>query len=796
MTLGKKGIWIEVEFLTPQGTPGRALRALLDTGSNWNCHKQGSLKPYVKSERPIPSNLNLIGASGSKITGVNISTYFIKIGNTVLEAEFYILDEGSKLNYTILGLGVLRKLNAKLDLSGMMMDFTGERGRERVLCSTHEDLSSPESINVISIQDEGNLEEDALGTGQKFTTSTPIKKDNTPTITSPGVFNDTIKDLLMEAGIINADAVEKSDANATTETTNSSDRADAAERMEEEESEENKPQDGGEYEDEEREEHAICYIDGNDNDFDYRQKEEESEGIEDDEEGEYLEELLHIGPNGTCELENTPLRENYEINYEKFDLFKCSEELQPLVRKEMKEFDEIFARDEFDIGKMKTSKGELFFEVQEGKRFYSTGYRMNPREATLLGLFEKKLVSAGVMAVGDGSSGWRSPNFLVKKPNKEDYSTLSSWRLVTNLQSLNALLKPTVSCLPYLESIRDALRGFKYLSVLDITQGFFAMEAHPKVRGYLATTSATSSSTLEYCRATMGLQCSPGQFQRAMEKILDDLEGEVDGEDVRSSVSCYIDDIFIVSRVGDDLHHWKILKKVLGVLKENNLKVRLDKLKLFTFGARVLGFWADSLWIRPDQSKLDIIHNWGRPIKKKDLQRFLGLANFYRSFCQNYGIIAKPLYESLAITESDQIEWTPKKLEAFQAIKDNLCNAVRLSSPDYSKAFIVTVDSSLDGAGFSLTQVEKREAKNGVFKDVERPVAFGAHAFSKKEKMAAASEREMVGLYYAIVRFSVFLRFSNKMALPIYNPSGNFGPIQRDSRRVWLSHGWYFGEFG
>ncbi len=44
-----------------------------------------------------------------------------------------------------------------------------------------------------------------------------------------------------------------------------------------------------------------------------------------------------------------------------------------------------------------------------------------------------------------------------------------------------------------------------------------------------------------------------------------------------------------------------------------------------------------------DTGKVDAVMEWPRPTTVKELQRFLGFANFYRRFIRNYSSIAAPL---------------------------------------------------------------------------------------------------------------------------------------------------------
>ena len=158
--------------------------------------------------------------------------------------------------------------------------------------------------------------------------------------------------------------------------------------------------------------------------FDYAYREKEG----DDSNHNY--EIEHLNLIDSIEASKMSIQEDYIIDYRGFDLKFCDKNMQEQVRTEIKRYDEIFARNDFDIGFLDPNKGQLYFEVIPGKRYYSSGYRMNPKEAGLLAIFEKKLMEVGVLDRAREDKGYRSPNFLVKKPGKENYNQISSFRMV------------------------------------------------------------------------------------------------------------------------------------------------------------------------------------------------------------------------------------------------------------------------------------------------------------------------------------------------------------------------------
>ena len=72
--------------------------------------------------------------------------------------------------------------------------------------------------------------------------------------------------------------------------------------------------------------------------------------------------------------------------------------------------------------------------------------------------------------------------------------------------------------------------------------------------------------------------------------------------------------------------------------------------------------------IKMDPKKVEAITAWPVPTKVKEVQLFLGLANFYRCFVDNFSKVAKPLHE---LTRKDtEWKWMDRCQTAFEKLKE------------------------------------------------------------------------------------------------------------------------------
>jgi hypothetical protein len=61
----------------------------------------------------------------------------------------------------------------------------------------------------------------------------------------------------------------------------------------------------------------------------------------------------------------------------------------------------------------------------------------------------------------------------------------------------------------------------------------------------------------------------------------------------------------------------------------------------------------------------------------------------------------------MTLTKKDAFSWTPEETKAFEQLKEVMCKAPVLTTPDFTKTFIVEFDASRNGIGIVLMQEGK-----------------------------------------------------------------------------------------
>ena len=137
----------------------------------------------------------------------------------------------------------------------------------------------------------------------------------------------------------------------------------------------------------------------------------------------------------------------------------------------------------------------------------------------------------------------------------------------------------------------------------------------------------------------------------------------------RHFVEIYLDDMIVHSMTFEEyLVH---INTVFKLLREAGLKLNPEKCTWCANEIKILGHIVAFQEIKMDIIKVMAVKNWGIPRNVKQVQEFLGFANYYRRFIKNFSHMAKPLYDLLK--KDKQFIWTNDSNNALEILKKKLC---------------------------------------------------------------------------------------------------------------------------
>ncbi|GJW16029.1 putative reverse transcriptase domain-containing protein [Tanacetum coccineum] len=234
--------------------------------------------------------------------------------------------------------------------------------------------------------------------------------------------------------------------------------------------------------------------------------------------------------------------------------------------------------------------------------------------------------------------------------------------LVVQLQELQdkGFIRPSHSSwgapVLFVKKKDGALCMLRYFSKIDLRSGYHQLRVHED--DISKTAFRTRYGHFEFTVMPFGLTNSPAVFMDLMNRVWKPY--------LDKFVIVFIDEILVYSKFKDE--HEVHLRLVLELLKKEELYAKFSK----------------------------------SPTTLSEVRSIFGLARYYRRFIENFSKIAKPL---TSLTQKNQkYEWGKKEDEAFQTLKNKLCDALILSLSDGIEDFVVYCDASSQGLGCVLMQ--------------------------------------------------------------------------------------------
>lgn len=403
---------------------------------------------------------------------------------------------------------------------------------------------------------------------------------------------------------------------------------------------------------------------------------------------------------------------------------KSTEELVP---KQYHEYLDVFKEDSFSILPEHRPWDHVIELLDPNSKPYAGKvYPMTLEEQGALDAFLAENLETG--RIQPSQSPWAASFFFVKKKD-------GKLRPVQDYRQLNAMTKKNKYPLPVIQSLLDRLKRAKYFTKMDVRWGYNNVRLATKEDQERAA-FITNRGLFEPLVMFFGLTNSPATFQHMMNDILKPL---LDG----GKVVVYLDDILIFT---EDLEeHRKLVRQVLQILRTHRLTCKPEKCDFEMLEIEYLGHIVSQGRVRMDPTKVEGVTTWPTPNNKKELQSFLGFANFYRRFIKDFAKIAHPLHH---LTGNNPWAWGPDQQTAFDRIKQTITSAPVLAIPNDDDPFKVECDASDFAIGAVLSQKQD---------DLWKPIAFLSKSLSPAERNYEIWDREMLSVLTSLKEWRHFL---------------------------------------
>ena len=329
-------------------------------------------------------------------------------------------------------------------------------------------------------------------------------------------------------------------------------------------------------------------------------------------------------------------------------------------------------------------------------------------------------------------SPYSSPIVLVPK---KDGSVI----FCIDFRKLNKVTEFDAEPMPNMEEI-NRMSGHRFYSQMDLYKGYWQLGLSKRSRPY--TAFETPKGLFQFKTMPFGLVNAGASFCRLIRIVLQGLR----------NVDSFVDDMWIFMETWEK--HLKSIKATLDRLRAAKLTEKPSKCKIGYSKIECLGhnIPCEDQTLRPKDDKIQAVKDAQRPVTKKQVRGFLGLAGFYRKFIPNFSEIAAPLTDLTKKDRPNRIkDWLSHHERAFQTLKSCLTSSPILRLPVFNegKSFILRSEASDIGIEAVLLQEFEGEGK--------LPIAYASKKLLSQERNYSVIEKECLAIIWAIEKFRKYL---------------------------------------
>ena len=335
----------------------------------------------------------------------------------------------------------------------------------------------------------------------------------------------------------------------------------------------------------------------------------------------------------------------------------------------------------------------------------------------------ERLVSLGILT--KNSTSHTSPVMLITRKLTKDKRPVVDFRL------LNTRILRRNTSIPLMSDVLSILGNSEceVVNRVDIKDAYHSIKLTEKSKEYCGILPYFGSPIYRYEVLPMGIACAPQIWMDYITLIMAELEQ-------KNKYIAIMDDLLLHStRVA----HWKLLEQLFQSMCKNGLKLRPRKCQLFRTKLTYMGnefiINKRTMTITPLRSRTEAISKIPTPRTAKQCKSFCGVVNYLSLFCPDLQTLLKPTVE---LTRKDRpFVWGQEQEKAFKEVKLRLTNPPVLHLPKAEGRFILYSDTSVEGTGSSLWQMQEGKAKL---------IGYASKTLPEACSRYSVTELEMTGL--------------------------------------------------
>ena len=335
----------------------------------------------------------------------------------------------------------------------------------------------------------------------------------------------------------------------------------------------------------------------------------------------------------------------------------------------------------------------------------------------------ERLVSLGILSKNNTSH--TSPVMLITRKLTKDK------RLVVDFRLLNTRILRRNTSIPLMSDVLSILGNSEYevVSCVDIKDAYHSIRLTEKSKEYCGILPYFGSPIYRYEVLPVGIACAPQIWMDYITLILSELED-------KKKYIAIMDDLLIHSTKVD---HWKLLEQLLKSMCKNGLRLSPKKCQLFKTNLIYMGneFTINrrTMTITPLRSRTEAINKIPTPRTPKQCKSFCGVVNYLSLFCPDLQKLLKPIVE--LTRKGRPFVWGDAQEKAFREVKLRLKNPPVLHLPKAEGRFILYLDTSIEGTGSSLWQIQGGKPKL---------IGYASKTLPEACSRYSVTELEMTGL--------------------------------------------------